>query len=332
MAVTMAEISKLRTMTGAGMMDCKNALTEAAGDFDKAIEIIRKKGQATAAKRSEREASEGCVLGATVEGFAALLALKCETDFVAKNADFIALTKSILDTAMAAKAKSLEEVKSLAIDGRTVAELVIDRSGVTGEKMELDYYEFVEGGSAAAYIHPGNKLVSLVAFAEKDAEYETLRGVAMHIAAMSPVAIDEAALPQKIKDNELAVAIEKTKLELVAKEVEVALKKAGINPAHVDSEDHIESNMSKGWITAEDAAKAREIKTTVIAEKSASLPEQKVNNIAAGRMAKFFKEYTLLEQKYEGGGEEAGKITVKELLAKKHFTCVAFKRVTLNQE
>jgi elongation factor Ts len=332
MAVTMAEISKLRTMTGAGMMDCKNALIEAENDFDKAIEIIRKKGQATAAKRSDREASEGCVLGAAVEGFAALIALKCETDFVAKNADFIALTKSILDTAMAAKAKSLDEVKSLAIDGRTVAELVTDRSGITGEKMELDYYECVEGGSTAAYIHPGNKLVSLVAFAEKDAEYETLRGVAMHIAAMSPVAIDESTVPQKIKDNELAVAIEKTKMELVAKEVEVALKKAGINPAHVDSEDHIESNMAKGWITAEDAAKAREIKTTVTAEKSASLPEQKVNSIAAGRMAKFFKEYTLLEQKYEGGGEEAGKITVKELLAKKHFTCVAFKRVTLNQE
>jgi len=128
------------------------------------------------------------------------------------------------------------------------------------------------------------------------------------------------------------VAIEKTKLELVSKEVEVALKKAGINPAHVDSEDHIESNMAKGWITAEEAAKAREIKTTVIAEKSATLPEQKVNNIAAGRMAKFFKEYTLVEQKYEGGGEEVGKITVKELLAKKHLTCIAFKRVTLNQE
>jgi elongation factor Ts len=154
----------------------------------------------------------------------------------------------------------------------------------------------------------------------------------MHIAAMSPVAIDESAIPQKVKDNELTVAIEKTKTELVAKEVEVALKKAGINPAHVDSEAHIESNMSKGWITAEVAAQAREIKETVTAEKTATLPEQKVNSIAAGRMAKFFKEFTLLEQKYEGGGEEAGKITVKELLAKKHFTCIAFKRVTLNQE
>jgi len=198
--------------------------------------------------------------------------------------------------------------------------------------MELDFYECVQGGTTTTYIHPGNKLATIVAFAEVNAEYETIRGVAMHIAAMSPVAIDESAIPQKVKDNELAVAIEKTKTELVAKEVEVALKKAGINPAHVDSEAHIESNMSKGWITAEVAAQAREIKETVTAEKTATLPEQKVNSIAAGRMAKFFKEFTLLEQKYEGGGEDAGKITVKELLAKKHFTCTAFKRVTLNQE
>ena len=332
MAVTMAEISKLRTMTGAGMMDCKNALTEAASDFDKAIEIIRKKGQATAAKRSDREASEGCVLAAANGGFAAVLALKCETDFVAKNADFVALTQSILDVAMASKPTTLDELKALTIDGRAISEVVIDRSGITGEKMELEYYEFVQGGTTTAYIHPGNKLATLVSFAEENAGHEIIRGVAMHIAAMSPVAIDESAVPQKLKDNELAVAIEKTKAELVSKEVEVALKKAGINPAHVDSENHIESNMAKGWITAEDAAKAREIKTTVSEEKSKTLPEQKVNSIAAGRMAKFFKEYTLLEQKYEGGGEEAGKITVKELLAKKHLTCVAFKRVTLNQE
>ena len=332
MAVTMAEISKLRTMTGAGMMDCKNALLEAENDFEKAIEIIRKKGQAVAAKRSDREASEGCVLAASKDGFAAVLALKCETDFVAKNAEFVALTQSILDVAMAEKPANTEALAALTIGGKAISEVIIERIGITGEKMELDFYEFVQGGTTSFYIHPGNKLATIVAFAEKNAEYETIRGIAMHIAAMSPVAIDESAVPQKVKDNELAVAIEKTKIELVSKEVEVALKKAGINPAHVDSEDHIESNMAKGWITAEDAAKAREIKTTVIAEKSATLPEQKVNNIAAGRMAKFFKEYTLVEQKYEGGGEEAGKITVKELLAKKHLTCIAFKRVTLNQE
>ncbi|MDR0872202.1 MAG: translation elongation factor Ts [Prevotellaceae bacterium] len=332
MAVTMAEISKLRTMTGAGMMDCKNALNESNGDLEKAIETIRKKGQAIAAKRSDREASEGCVLAAAEGDFAAVLALKCETDFVAKNADFIGLTKQILDLAIAQKPADLAALKALTVDGRTIADLVTERSGVTGEKMELDYYEFVKGATVTSYIHSGNKLATIVAFAEKDADYETIHGIALHIAAMSPVAIDESAVPQNVKDNELAVAIEKTKAELVAKEVEVALKKAGINPAHVDSEDHIESNMAKGWITEETAAKAREIKTTVAAEKSASLPEQKVNAIAAGRLAKFFKEYTLVEQKYEGGGEDAGKITVKELLAKKHLTCVAFKRVTLNQE
>ncbi|VBB44765.1 Elongation factor Ts [uncultured Paludibacter sp.] len=332
MAVTMAEITKLRTMTGAGMMDCKNALIEAENDFEKAIEIIRKKGQAVAAKRSDREASEGCVLADAKDGFAAVLALKCETDFVAKNADFIALTKTILDKAMAEKPESLDALKALTLDGRTIADLVTDRSGITGEKLELDYYEFVKGGTVTSYIHSGNKLATIVAFEEKDADYETIHGVAMHIAAMSPVAIDESAVPQKVKDNELAVALEKTKAELVAKEVEVALKKAGINPAHVDSEDHILSNITKGWITEEDAAKAREIITTVTAEKSANLPEQKVNAIANGRLNKFYKDYTLLEQKYEGGGEDAGKTTVKELLAKKHLTCTDFKRVTLNQE
>jgi len=314
------------------MMDCKNALTEANSDFDKAVEIIRKKGQATASKRSDREASEGCVLAKAEGGFAAVLALKCETDFVAINADFVALTRSILDVAMATKPATIEELKALTIDGRVISDVILDRSGITGEKMELDYYEFVQGGSTAAYIHPGNKLATLVAVAQENAEYDTLRGMAMHIAAMAPVAIDESEVPQKVKDNELAVAIEKTKTELVAKEVEVAIKKAGINPAHVDSENHIESNMAKGWITAEEAAKAREIRATVTAEKSATLPEQKVNSIAAGRMAKFYKEYTLLEQKYEGGSEEAGKITVKELLVKKQLTCVGFKRVTLNQE
>ena len=226
--------------------------------------------------------------------------------------------------------KVVSDMRKFGVVQRAV--LGVRMGDITSEKMELDYYEIVEGGSVSSYIHPGNKLVTVVAFAEKDADNDTMRGVAMHIAAMSPVAIDESAIPQKVKDTELAVAIEKTKTELVAKEVEVALKKAGINPAHVDSEAHIESNMSKGWITAEVAAQAREIIETVTAEKSASLPEQKVNSIAAGRMAKFFKEFTLLEQKYEGGSEEAGKTTVKELLAKKHLTCTGFKRVTLNQE
>ena len=213
MAVTMAEISKLRTMTGAGMMDCKNALIEANNDFEKAIEIIRKKGQAVAAKRSDREASEGCVLAAAKDGFAAIVALKCETDFVAKNADFIASTQSFLDAAMAAKVATTAEVNALTINGRTIAEMVIDRSGVTGEKMELDFYECVTGGTTSAYIHPGNKLATIVAFAEEGVDFQVARDVAMQAAAMNPVSLDRTSVPEKIIQQELEIGRDKARQE-----------------------------------------------------------------------------------------------------------------------
>jgi elongation factor Ts len=213
MAVTMAEITKLRTMTGAGMMDCKNALIEAENDFEKAVEIIRKKGQAVAAKRSDREASEGCVLAAAENGFAAIVALKCETDFVAKNADFIALTKSILDAAIAAKPATTTEVGDLTIDGRRVADLVVERSGITGEKMELDYYECVSGASVSAYIHPGNKLATIVSFAEAGVDAQVARDLAMQAAAMNPVSLDRSSVPQKIIDQELEIGREKARQE-----------------------------------------------------------------------------------------------------------------------
>src|SRR5690554_1859979 len=164
MAVTMADIQHLRKMTGAGMMDCKNALTETNGDFDKAVEIIRKKGQAVAAKREDREASEGCVLAKTENGYAAVVALQCETDFVAKNSEFIALTEQILDVAMNKKPKTLEELLALPLEDGTVAELITDRIGATGEKMELGYYEHISAPSVYAYIHPGNKLGTIVGF------------------------------------------------------------------------------------------------------------------------------------------------------------------------
>lgn len=332
MAVTMADIQHLRKMTGAGMMDCKNALNEANNDMEKAIELIRKRGQAIAAKRSDRDASEGCVLAGVNNDFAAIVAVACETDFVAKNADFVGLTKSVLDLALAKQPESKEALLALDMNGLSVAERITERSGVTGEKMELAEYSFVKGGTVTSYIHPGNKLATIVAFAEADADYETIHGVAMHIAAMAPIALDANGIAQDVKDKELAVAIEKTKAEQVAKAVEAAIKKAGINPAHVDSDDHIESNMAKGWITPEQAATAREIKAKVAAEKANNLPEQMIQNIAAGRMAKFYKECTLLEQKYEGGGENNGKATVKEVLAQKHISCTAFKYFTLNQE
>ena len=330
MAVSMADITKLRKMTGAGMMDCKNALTEAEGDFDKAMEIIRKKGQAVAAKRSDREASEGCVLAKKEDNFAAIIALKCETDFVAQNADFVKLTQQILDLAVANKCKTLDEVKALAFGNGTVQDAVTDRSGITGEKMELDGYLTVEGPATVVYNHMNrNGLCTIVSF-NKVVDEQLMKQVAMQIAAMNPIAIDEEGVPQSVKDQEIAVAVEKTKAEQVQKAVEVALKKAGINPAHVDSEDHMESNMAKGWITAEDVARAKEIIATVSAEKAANLPEQMIQNIAKGRLAKFLKEVCLLNQE----DIMDGKKTVREVLkaADAELQIEDFKRFTLRAE
>ena len=329
MAVTMAEITKLRKMTGAGMMDCKNALNEAEGDIDKAMEIIRKKGQAVAAKRSDRDASEGCVLAKADGNFAAIIALKCETDFVANNADFVKLTQDILDLAIANKCQTLEEVKALPFGNGTVQDAVTDRSGITGEKMELDGYMTVEAEYTTVYNHQGkNQLCTLVAM-NKAAE-AAAKNIAMQIAAMNPIAIDEDGVSEEIKNAEIAVAVEKTKAEQVQKAVEAALKKAGINPAHVDSEDHMESNMAKGWITAEDVAKAKEIIATVSAEKAANLPEAMIQNIAKGRLGKFLKEVCLLNQ------EEImdGKKTVREVLKETdpELKVVTFKRFTLRAE
>ena len=330
MAVTMAEITKLRKISGAGMMDCKNALNDAEGDFDKAMEIIRKKGQAVAAKRSDREASEGCVLAKTTGDFAVIIALKCETDFVAQNADFVKLTQDILDLAVANKCKTLDEVKALPMGNGTVQDAVTDRSGITGEKMELDGYMTVEGASTVVYNHMNrNGLCTIVAF-NKAVEEGLAKQIAMQIAAMNPIAVDEDGVSEEIKQKEIDVAIEKTKAEQVQKAVEAALKKAGINPAHVDSEDHMESNMAKGWITAEDVAKAKEIIATVSAEKAANLPQQMIENIAKGRLGKFLKEVCLLNQE----DIMDGKKTVREVLkeADPELQIVAFKRFTLRAE
>ena len=184
MALTMADITKLRKMSGAGMMDCKKALTESDGDIEKAMEIIRKKGQAIAAKRSDREAAEGCVLAKKDGEFAAIIALKCETDFVAKNEDFIALTQAILDAAVANKCKTLDEVKALPMGKGTVQDAVTDRSGITGEKMELDGYNVVEGAYTTVYNHMGkNQLCTIAAF-NKESE-EAAHNIAMQIAVLN---------------------------------------------------------------------------------------------------------------------------------------------------
>ena len=326
----MEDIKKLRTMTGAGLADVKKALTDAEGDFNKAMEVIREKGQAIAAKRSDRETSNGCVLVKAVEGFAAIVALKCETDFVANGADYIKLTQDILDAAVAAKTKSLDEVKALTIaDGTNVQDAVVARSGITGEKMELDGYNFIEGDNVEVYDHMGKHTLCTMVQTNKEAK-EQGHAIAMQVAAMKPVALNQESVPQNIIDEEIRVAVEKTKQEQVQKAVEAALKKAGINPAHVDSEDHMESNMGKGWITAEDVAKAKEIIATVSAEKAANLPEQMIQNIAKGRLNKFFKESCLLNQEFI----QDSKLSVADYLkaADKELTVVDFKRFTLAAE
>ena len=329
MAVTMADISKLRQMTGAGMMDCKKALTEADNDIDVAIEILRKKGQAVAAKREDRNASEGCVIAQSTGEYAAVVALNCETDFVGKNEGFVNLTKSILAAAVAAKAKSIDEVKALEINGQKVADLIIEESGKTGEKMELGAFEYVEAPATIAYNHFGNKLATLVSFNKAGLDEQVYKNVAMQVAAMNPIAVDECDVAEDVKEKEIAVAIEKTKAEQIQKAVDAALKKAGINPAHVDSEDHMESNKAKGWITDEDVAKAKEIIATVSAEKAANLPEAMIQNIAKGRLGKFLKEVCLLNQE-DVTGED--KKTVRETLkaVDAELKVLSFKRVNLN--
>lgn len=330
MAVTIAEIQKLRKLTGAGMMDCKKALEASEGDTQKAIEIIREKGQAVAAKRSDREASEGCVLVKYADGFAAIIALKCETDFVANNADFVKLTQDIIDAAVAAKAKTLDEVKALTIGNETVESAIVARSGITGEKTELDGYTYIEGDNISTYDHMGRHTLCTMVQLNKNNE-DAAHKLAMQVAAMKPIALDETSVPEEVKKSEFEVAVQKTKDEQVEKAVINALKKAGINANLVDSDDHIESNMAKGWLSKEDAEKAKEIKQTVAAEKAANLPEQMIQNIAKGRLAKFFKENCLVDQEFQFGDE---KESVSAWLKKqdKDLQIVTYRRFTLAAE
>lgn len=326
----MESIKTLRAMTGAGLADVKKALTEADGDMERAKEILRERGQAIAAKRGDRETANGCVLVKAENGFAAMIALKCETDFVANGADYIKLTQDILDAAVAAKAKSLDEVNALTLaNGQTIPAAVTERSGVTGEKMELDGYFFIEGENVSVYNHMNKNMLCTMVQTNKPAE-EQAHAVAMQVAAMKPVALNQESVPQSVIDEEIKVAVEKTKQEQVQKAVENALKKAGINPAHVDSEEHMESNMAKGWITAEDVAKAKEIIAATSAEKAANLNEQMIQNIAKGRLNKFFKESCLLNQEFI----QDGKMSVADYLkaADKELTVVDFKRFSLQAD
>lgn len=268
-----ADVAKLRKMTGAGMMDCKNALQEADGNFDKATEIIRKKGQAVASKRADREASEGVVLAkASVDhtkGF--MIVLNCETDFVAKNDNFIKFAESILDLALENQAANLEELNSLSLSGQTVSDAVTEQIGIIGEKLELSFYDKIDADQVTTYIHPGNKLASMIGLNRAVSDEQVGKDVAMQVAAMSPEAVDKDDVSQEVQDREIEIGKEQARRE--------------------------------------------------------GKPEEILEKIAMGKLNKFFKEYTLLNQNFV----KDNKKTVKQYLQEedKELTVTGFIRFGL---
>ena len=273
MKITAQQVNELRKATGAGMMDCKKALQEAEGDMQKAIDILRKKGQKVAAKRADREAGEGVVLAKVSDDkkFGAAVMINCETDFVAKNQDFIDFVKSVIDAAVAARVKTADELKNTDVNGTKVADLITEKTGVIGEKIELGKYEIVEGEAVYAYIHNGNRIASIVAFNKAGDFDEAGKDVAMQIAAMDPVAIDKDDVPEDIKNREIEIGMEQARQE--------------------------------------------------------GRPEAMLEKIAMGKLNKFFKENTLLNQAFI----KDGKISVADYLKSvdPELTVVAFKRVAL---
>ncbi|MEO5570326.1 MAG: translation elongation factor Ts [Bacteroidia bacterium] len=213
--ISAAEVNKLRQMTGAGMMDCKKALMEAGGDFEKAIDELRKKGQKVAAARADREAKEGYVIAKTnadaTKGY--LVAISCETDFVAKSPDFIKFPNDVLDIAMKNNPADIDALKALPMDGVTVGDKLIDQVGKIGEKIEITRYEVIEAPKVVIYIHPGNRVVSMVGMSTATAPVETAKDVAMQIAAMNPVALDKDDVDQKTLDREIEIGKEQARAE-----------------------------------------------------------------------------------------------------------------------
>ncbi|UCG26830.1 MAG: elongation factor Ts [Bacteroidales bacterium] len=271
--ITATEVSKLRKATGAGMMDCKKALEETNGNFDKAIEIIRKKGQLIANKRADREASEGVVIAKVSDDNrrGAMIVLNCETDFVAKNESFVGFAYSILDKAISEEPSDLNELKKLEIGDRTIDEKVVEQIGVIGEKISLSGYEKLEAESVTAYIHPGNKLASMVGLNIKDLQPQIGKDMAMQIAAMNPVAVDKEDVPQEIIDKELEIGKEQAMRE--------------------------------------------------------GKPENLLEKIAMGKLGKFYKESTLMNQEFI----KDNKKTVRQFLQEynKNLTITGFKRFSL---
>ncbi len=275
MAITAQDINKLRQLTGSGMMDCKKALTEAEGSIDKAIELLRKKGQKIAAARADRETTEGLALVSVNDqsNYGAIITVSCETDFVAKNETFQQVAHQILSLALSKRPATIEELKKLLIDGITVEERITELVGKMGENITLGAYETLSGEVVAPYVHTGSKLAVLVALegAKGDQVLAAGKDVAMQIAALHPIAIDKQDVPKAIVDKELEIAREQAKQD--AK-----------NPAMLE-------------------------------------------NIAQGRVSKFFKDHTLLNQPFV----KDNSLTIAQYLAKMAagLTVTAFKRVVV---
>jgi elongation factor Ts len=221
--ITAADVNKLRQQTGAGMMDCKKALVECDGDFEKAIDYLRKKGQKVANNRADRDANEGIIIAKTTadQKKAVMIMLNCETDFVAKNKEFIDLVNATLELAISKSPKNIDELKGLSVNNRTIEENVTDLMGKTGEKLSLAHYEFVDGAKAFAYNHPGNRLASIVAFNKADfTEVDQIgKEIAMQIAAMAPVAIDKGDVDAKTIEREIEIGKEQARQEGKAEEM-----------------------------------------------------------------------------------------------------------------
>ncbi|MCX6295195.1 MAG: translation elongation factor Ts [Bacteroidetes bacterium] len=275
MTITAADINKLRQMTGAGMMDCKKALTEAQGDFEKAIDELRKKGQKVAANRGDRESKEGVVLAKVTSDNkrGVVLAVNCETDFVAINADFIKMTTAIIDIAVEKNAKTADEIKALPFDGKiSVGEKLIEQTGVIGEKIELTKFEVVEAPFVLAYIHPGNKLANIVGFSSASVKADVAKDVAMQVAAMAPVAVDKSDVDA----------------DTIKREIEIGKEQA----------------------------------------REEGKPEEMLEKIAMGKLNKFYKESTLLNQEFI----KDNKKTIAQYLSdsEKGLTVTGFKRIALS--
>lgn len=272
--ISAADVKKLRDTTGAGMMDCKKALTEAEGDYDKAIEVLRKKGQKLSDKRADREAKEGVVLAIVSDDLkkGVIVKLSCETDFVSKNEEFIKLTQTFAETALSNFPATRDELLGLPFGNITIGEKVTEQVGVIGEKIELAAYEKLEAEQVAAYIHMGNKAGVLVGLNKSNADYhEAGRDVAMQVAAMHPVAVDEDGVDQSIIEKEIEIGKE------------------------------IARNEGK--------------------------PENLIEKIALGKLNKFFKEKTLLNQQFvkDNSLSVSGFLKSKD----KELTVTDFRHVTL---